>query len=69
MLHLKFGFDWPSGFRGEDFLNCGWTDDGRMLHHGHPMSSPCETNGSGELKTKHNKKCRKKICLQSNPTK
>ena len=18
MLHIKFGFDWPSGFRGED---------------------------------------------------
>ena len=21
MLHIKFGFDWPSGFRGEDVLN------------------------------------------------
>ena len=31
---MKFDFDWPSGFRGEDILNCGWTtttddDDGR----------------------------------------
>ena len=21
MLHIKFGFDWPSGFRGDDVLN------------------------------------------------
>ena len=21
MLHVKFGFDWPSGFRGEDVFN------------------------------------------------
>ena len=26
------------------------TDDGRTLDHGHPISSPCEPNGSGELK-------------------
>ena len=23
---MKFEFDWPSGFRGEDVLNCGRTD-------------------------------------------
>ena len=28
----------------------GRTDDGRTLDHGHPISSPCEPNGSGELK-------------------
>ena len=28
----------------------GRTDDGRMPDHGHPISSPCEPNGSGELK-------------------
>ena len=29
-LHIKFGFDWPSGFRGNDVLKCGrMTDDGR----------------------------------------
>ena len=28
------------------------TDDGRTPDHGHPISSPCEPNGSGELKTK-----------------
>ena len=28
----------------------GWTDDGRTPDHGHPISSPCEPNGSGELK-------------------
>ena len=29
-LHIKFGFDWPSGFRGEDLWKW-WTptDDGR----------------------------------------
>ena len=27
----------------------GRTDDGRMPDHGHPISSPCEPNGSGEL--------------------
>ena len=31
-----------------------WTDDGRTdgrtPDHGHPISSPCEPNGSGELK-------------------
>ena len=26
------------------------TDDGRTTDHGHPISSPCEPNGSGELK-------------------
>ena len=25
-------------------------DDGRTPDHGHPISSPCESNGSGELK-------------------
>ena len=24
-------------------------DDGRTTDHGHPISSPCEPNGSGEL--------------------
>ena len=28
------------------------TDDGRTPDHGHPISSPCEPNGSGELKMK-----------------
>ena len=27
MLHMKFGFDWPRGFREEDLGNCGRTDD------------------------------------------
>ena len=25
-LHIKFGFDWPSGFRGEDLFKKRWTD-------------------------------------------
>ena len=29
----------------------GRTDDGRTPGHGHPISSPCEPNGSGELKS------------------
>ena len=28
----------------------GRTDDGRTPDHGHPISSPCEPSGSGELK-------------------
>ena len=27
---MKFDFDWPSGFRGEDVCKCERTDDGRM---------------------------------------
>ena len=27
-------------------------DEGRTPDHGHPISSPCEPNGSGELKKK-----------------
>ena len=38
-LHIKFGFDWPSGFREEDVWNCEWrttTDaDGRTPNHGY----------------------------------
>ena len=43
---IKFGFDWPNGS-----LKL-WTDDGRTPDHGHPISSPCESNGSGELKNR-----------------
>ena len=32
----------------------GRTDDGRTPDHGHPISSPCEPNGSGELKSPKN---------------
>ena len=28
-LHIKFGFDWPSGFGGEDVCKCERTTDGR----------------------------------------
>ena len=55
MLPIKFGFDWPSSFRGEDLENGGRrrTDDGRTPDRGHPISSPCEPNGSGELIRHH----------------
>ena len=45
MLHIKFGFDWPSGFRGEDLVDRRTMDDdgGRTPEHGHPRSSPCES--------------------------
>ena len=48
-LHIKFGFDWPSGFRGCLKL---WTDDDdrRLPSNGYTKSSPCdELDGSGEL--------------------
>ena len=32
-------------------------DDGRTPDHGHPISSPCEPNGSGELKIFSAKNC------------
>ena len=36
---MKFGFDWPSCFRGDfEFVE----DDGRTPEHGHPISSPFE---------------------------
>ena len=31
--------------------------DGRMPDHGHPISSPCEPNCSGELKNRDSDKC------------
>ena len=53
-LHIKFGFDLPSGFGVEDVWNClRRTDDGRTDGRrldGYTISSPCEPNGSGELK-------------------
>ena len=33
----------------------GQTDDGQMPDNGHPISSPCEPNGSGELKKPYSK--------------
>ena len=46
MLHMKFSFDWSSGYR-EDLWNCGrrtTTADRRTHEHGHPISSPFETS-------------------------
>ena len=57
-LHMKFEFNWPSGFRGEDVWKCWWTDDRRRTTDGrtdngvtgillaHPWAF-----GSGELKS------------------
>ena len=51
---MKFGFDRPSGFRGEDVwtlltattITTMTTD---YIEQGHTISSPCKTNGPGEL--------------------
>ena len=31
MIQAKFGLNWPSGFRGEDFRTSLQTDDGRQV--------------------------------------
>jgi hypothetical protein len=31
MIQAKFGLNWPSGFRGEDFLKSLQTDDGHQV--------------------------------------
>ena len=31
MIQAKFGLNWPSGFRGEDFLKRLQTDDGQQV--------------------------------------
>ena len=38
-FHIKFGFDWPSGFGEEDFRALWKTDDGRTPVHEYPISS------------------------------
>ena len=42
---MKFGYIWPSSFRGEVVKKCGWTTDAS-----HTISSP-GAFGSGELKS------------------
>ena len=39
-------------------------DDGRTPDHGHPISSPCEPNGSGELIK--GRKVKKDLCTNVN---
>ena len=48
-LYIKFGFDWPSGFRPLKMVDGRRRTDGRRLD-GYTISSPCEPNGPGELK-------------------
>ena len=47
-FNIKYGFDWPIGFRGEDVGKL-WMDGRRTQEHGYIISSPCEPDGSGEL--------------------
>ena len=51
-LHIKYGFDLPSGFGEVFFEHCERRTDGRRLD-GYTRSSPCEPNGSGELIINH----------------
>ena len=48
MLHDRFQNPRPFGSGEEDLY---WTDDGWTPEHGYTISSPCEPNGSGELKS------------------
>ena len=50
-LHIKFGFDWPSSFRGEDVCKCErtTTTDGRTPDQ--LVSYKLTGEGSGELKS------------------
>ena len=53
MFHTKFGFDWPRAVSEKQIFEVFdglTTDDRPMPDHAHPISSPCELNGSGELK-------------------
>ena len=55
MLHTKFRGNRPAGSEEED----GRTTDGRRLDW-YIISSPCEPNGSGELKKQQQLKCLQK---------
>ena len=44
----------------DDGRTDGRRTDGRTPDHGHPISSPCEPDGSGELKKGHNLAIHKK---------
>jgi hypothetical protein len=46
----KFGLNWPSGFRGEDFLKSLQTDAGRRMPSDGNSSPDPLGFGSGELK-------------------
>ena len=48
---LKFGFDWQSGFRDDLWKRWmhEWTPS-RWVYYKLTISSPCEPNGSDELK-------------------
>jgi hypothetical protein len=52
MIQAKFGLNWPSGFRGEDFLKSLQTDDGRRTPSDGNSSPDPLPFGSGELKIK-----------------
>ena len=63
-LHMKFGFDWPSGFGEEDVWKWWtttdrWTDNGACLYYRLMDNGAClyyklthKPNRSGELKTR-----------------
>ena len=49
-----------NGGRRTDGRRTDGRTDGRTPDHGHPISSPCEPDGSGELKKKKKKRKKKK---------
>ena len=50
-IHMKFGFDLPIGFRGEDDGQRRRRRHRRTPEHGYTMSSTFEPDGSHELKS------------------
>ena len=46
---MNFGIDLPSGFRGKDVCTL-WMDGQQTPGLGYKLSSPCEPDGSGQLK-------------------
>ena len=46
---MKFDYDWPSGFRGEETCeHCGRTTVTTSPEDGYTLNCPCEPNGSDE---------------------
>ena len=49
---MKFDYDWPAVSEEKTFEHCGQKrrQGRRTTEHGYTVSSPCEPNGSEELK-------------------
>ena len=51
---MKFGFDCQAVGRRKSLKTVYEDDDGRSTEEAYTVSSPCEPNGSGELKVTYN---------------